>query len=313
MDDHIPTLLAFHPSVRFHEDESWSSGRIILQDKASCFPAAVLSPPAEDGAYVIDATAAPGNKTTHLSALMQNRGKLFAFERDKKRFATLRTMIAKAHCTNVEPINTDFLTTDPSDERFGRVTHILLDPSCSGSGIVNRLDYLLGDDEQQDDDGEDARLAKLASFQLMMIRHAMKFRGVQKIVYSTCSVHEVENEEVVAQALASPEALAGKFTLCPRKSVLPSWSRRGLSAKLGESDADAVIRCSPNEDHTNGFFVSCFAKNSLVATQSPSTKRIRPSNKVEPSENFQVDETHTEGPERKKKRKARKTKSNIIK
>ncbi len=110
MDDHIPTLLAFHPSVRFHEDESWSSGRIILQDKASCFPAAVLSPPAEDGAYVIDATAAPGNKTTHLSALMQNRGKVGTSfstrrcrssqstppaERDKKRFATLRTMIAK--------------------------------------------------------------------------------------------------------------------------------------------------------------------------------------------------------------------------
>lgn len=31
--------------------------------------------------------------------------------------------------------------------------------------------------EEQDNDGEDARLAKLASFQLMMIRHAMKCTG----------------------------------------------------------------------------------------------------------------------------------------
>lgn len=71
----------------------------------------------------------------------------------------------------------------------------LLDPSCSGSGIVNRLDYLLEDGmsagkefgcvgqltsnccsvaEPEADDVKAERLDKLASFQLQMIRHAMK-------------------------------------------------------------------------------------------------------------------------------------------
>lgn len=72
-------------------------------------------------------------------------------------------MLSKAGCTNVTPINADFLMMDPSEPQFSSVTHMcvrsllfnsptadnlytarprLLDPSCSGSGIVNRLDHL---------------------------------------------------------------------------------------------------------------------------------------------------------------------------
>lgn len=84
---------------------------------------------------------------------------LYAFERDRKRFGTLTMMLSKANCKNVEPLNLDFLTVDPLDSKFAKVTHMyvpssslipwltqlasLLDPSCSGSGIVNRLDHLL--------------------------------------------------------------------------------------------------------------------------------------------------------------------------
>jgi 16S rRNA C967 or C1407 C5-methylase (RsmB/RsmF family) len=75
-DTHVPDLLSFSPTVQFHDDPTYKSGKIILQDKASCFPAIVLAPPARDNAVVIDATAAPGNKTSHLSALMQNKGKV---------------------------------------------------------------------------------------------------------------------------------------------------------------------------------------------------------------------------------------------
>ena len=75
-DSHIPNLLAFNPTVQLNDDPSYLSGKLIFQDKASCFPAFVLDPPHGDNAIVIDATAAPGNKTSHLSALMQNRGQV---------------------------------------------------------------------------------------------------------------------------------------------------------------------------------------------------------------------------------------------
>ncbi|THG98187.1 hypothetical protein EW026_g3957 [Hermanssonia centrifuga] len=142
-DQHIPDLLLFPPDTQFVDDPLLHTGKIILQDKASCFPAYILAPPAANGTVVIDATAAPGNKTSHLCALMKNKGKLYAFERDRKRFATLQTMLNRAKCRNTEPINADFLTIAPDDEKYATATHILLDPSCSGSGIVNRLDHLL--------------------------------------------------------------------------------------------------------------------------------------------------------------------------
>lgn len=73
-DEHIPNLLLFPPDTQFVNDPLYQEGKIILQDKASCFPAYVLSPPANKGTVAIDATAAPGNKTSHLAALMQNKG-----------------------------------------------------------------------------------------------------------------------------------------------------------------------------------------------------------------------------------------------
>jgi 25S rRNA (cytosine2278-C5)-methyltransferase len=75
-DLHVPNLLLFSPQTTFTNDPLYLSGKIILQDKASCFPAIVLAPPATDESVVIDATAAPGNKTAHLSALMENKGKV---------------------------------------------------------------------------------------------------------------------------------------------------------------------------------------------------------------------------------------------
>ncbi|KAF8222089.1 S-adenosyl-L-methionine-dependent methyltransferase [Tricholoma matsutake] len=259
-DVHIPNLLAFPPKTAFHNDPAYLTGKIILQDKASCFPAVILDPPARDDAVVIDATAAPGNKTSHLSALMRNRGKLYAFERDKRRFATLNTLLARAGCKNVETVNVDFLTINPSDAKYQNVTHILLDPSCSGSGIVNRLDYLL-DTEPEIEGHQDDRLIKLAAFQLMMVKHAMQFPGVQKIVYSTCSIHATENEAVVRDSLSSDEAARGRFSLAPSDQVLPQWHRRGLADVLeSPSQTASLVRCSPGDDATNGFFVSCFVR-----------------------------------------------------
>lgn len=263
-DTHIENLLLFPPQARLIDTPEYSDGRIILQDKASCFPAFVLAPPAHPKSVIIDATAAPGNKTSHLSALMGNQGKIFAFERDRKRFGTLKTMLARAGCSNVETLNVDFLTTDVSGEKYAYVTHILLDPSCSGSGIINRLDHLVESEAEGSSVAHAERLMKLATFQLQMLRHAMKFPRIEKIVYSTCSIHPEENEQVVAAALRSTEAIAGGFRLAPRSAVLPEWPRRGQSGNLDDAATEAVLRCSPEEDSTNGFFVSCFIRHSGV-------------------------------------------------
>jgi len=112
------------------------SGAVILQDKASCFPAAALLadlPPDWRG-DVLDACAAPGNKTTHAAALLGTRGKVHAFDRDARRLAILEKRVAAAGAADaVAAILGDFLAVDAAS--FPAARAVLVDPSCSGSGM----------------------------------------------------------------------------------------------------------------------------------------------------------------------------------
>lgn len=131
-DMHIPELLVFSPKTDFHEHFLYKAGHIILQDKASCLPAYLLNPP--PGSHVIDACAAPGNKSSHLAAIMKNKGRLFAFDLDAKRLTTMSTLLLRAGITCQQLANQDFLKVDPENPQYKDVEYMLLDPSCSGSG-----------------------------------------------------------------------------------------------------------------------------------------------------------------------------------
>lgn len=147
IDPHVPGLLAITPGVDLTRTDAYGAGEIILQDKASCFPAYLLDPHVADG-DVIDACAAPGNKTTHLAAIIHEHRPehgshpqtVFAFEKDSRRALTLEKMVKIAgsrKSTRIGP-GQDFLQVDPMSEKYEGVGALLLDPSCSGSGIVGR-------------------------------------------------------------------------------------------------------------------------------------------------------------------------------
>lgn len=147
IDEHVPNLVAISPNFEILKTSAYKSGEIILQDKASCFPAYLLDPHADDG-DIIDSCAAPGNKTTHLAAIVSSQAqkadgrpaRVFAFERNPHRAKTLETMVNLAGGDEVIHISgrQDFLRVDPDDRLYKDVGYLLLDPSCSGSGIVDR-------------------------------------------------------------------------------------------------------------------------------------------------------------------------------
>ncbi|KAL0086074.1 S-adenosyl-L-methionine-dependent methyltransferase [Phycomyces blakesleeanus] len=262
-DLHLNDLLVMSPKTDLHIHPLYVSGQIILQDKASCFPAHVCQ--ATPGAHAIDACAAPGNKTSHLSALMKNTGQIWAFDLDSRRLDLLKRLTTKAGCKNITPVHGSFLETDPKDPKFANVEYLLLDPSCSGSGIISRLDHLVDDEDEQEDNeaaeqSREDRLTNLSEFQTSIIQHALKFPKAKRVVYSTCSIHAQENERVVKEVLESnPE-----FELASRDTVLPTWERRGIPEEMDGNTgrADAVVRTIPAEDLTNGFFVACFVRKS---------------------------------------------------
>jgi putative methyltransferase len=106
LDEHIPNLIAFPvSSLNLPKFEPYRDSRFIAQDKASCMPAFLLlqgltRTSSGTDEVVIDATSAPGNKTSYAAATLCRfgRGQVYAFERDSKRYSLLRQMLSKAGC-----------------------------------------------------------------------------------------------------------------------------------------------------------------------------------------------------------------------
>ncbi|KAJ5238344.1 hypothetical protein N7468_002963 [Penicillium chermesinum] len=152
VDPNIPDLIAIPYGADITSTPAYKKGEIILQDKASCFPAYLLlgnvSPQNPWQGDLVDGCAAPGNKTTHMASILAKqketkpRNQIFSMDASKPRSKILQKMVSLASSDSTVTIlpGQDFLALDPTEERFANVTGLLLDPSCSGSGIVGRDD-----------------------------------------------------------------------------------------------------------------------------------------------------------------------------
>ncbi|KAF8562891.1 hypothetical protein P879_11781 [Paragonimus westermani] len=227
LDYHLPhDLLVFPPGTCLLKLPSFISHGLLIQDKASCIPTEILL--SNPDADVIDACAAPGNKTLQLIPMLSSKATLFAIDRDPSRFRRLcdhlktsgvcRLTISGPAVPNFEytkmaagigakqpqvvALCADFLSLDPQDPKFCRVESILLDPSCSGSGLSMRqpdgsfppsssTNISSQTAVSSDFVGEESsrRLKRLANLQAQLLRHALSFPSVNRVVYSTCSVH----------------------------------------------------------------------------------------------------------------------------
>ncbi|KAK9494269.1 S-adenosyl-L-methionine-dependent methyltransferase [Lipomyces doorenjongii] len=257
--------------------QAYQRGELILQDRASCFPAIILSP--MSGETVIDACAAPGNKTTHLAAIMGNIGKVIAYELNPDRAKVLQRMVKRAGASIVRVENRDFTGAVPAE--WEDVTKVMCDPSCSGSGIFRKEGFAItvsGDEtEEQEKDGEDTsgdalakRLLNLSIFQTQIMKHALtRFPKATRVVYSTCSIHAEENEDVVRKLLTDPEIAKLGWRAMGRENVIPTWHRRGWRDRFQgmewpqtpEEIAEGCVRAEPIVDGGIGFFVAGFERN----------------------------------------------------
>ncbi|XP_021738937.1 probable 28S rRNA (cytosine-C(5))-methyltransferase [Chenopodium quinoa] len=250
-DDLVPDLLILPHGVDLHDHPLVTSGSVFLQGKASSMVAVALGP--QPGWQVLDACSAPGNKTAHLAALMKGKGKIVACELNADRVELLQKTINVAGAKNVEVHHGNFLNIDPEDPAYSKLRAILLDPSCSGSGTAaERLDHLLPSHMNNKAGVSDViRLTNLSAFQKKALKHALSFPTVERIVYSTCSIHQLENEDVIKSVL--PTALKNGFELA---TPFPQWSRRGLPVFEG---SEHVLRMDPVEDK-EGFFIALFVR-----------------------------------------------------
>ena len=118
-------------------------------------------------------------------------------------------------------------------------------------------------DEKSEDEIPVERLEHLSKFQITILKHAFKFPKVKRILYSTCSLHEKENEQVVEEVISS---VSQNFKM---RLLLPDWSERGVG---GYEHAHCCLRMSHDSALTNGFFVACFERKGNGERQSNGTE-----------------------------------------
>jgi ribosomal RNA methyltransferase Nop2 len=109
------------------------SGHYMLQAASSFLPVIALSPQPHE--RVLDMASAPGGKTTHMAALMQNTGIIFANDTNKARTKSLTANVHRLGCKNVVVCSYDGREFPKVMGGFDRV---LLDAPCSGTGVISK-------------------------------------------------------------------------------------------------------------------------------------------------------------------------------
>ena len=215
----------------------YNKGKIYMQSLSSMFPPIILNP--KQNMDILDMTAAPGGKTTQIAALVENKSRITAVEMNKIRAERLKYNIEKQGATSVYIMNQDARKIDD----FFSFDSILLDAPCSGSGTIFLEDLKLNEKFTE------KLIEKSIKTQKALLKKAINIlKKGSEMVYSTCSILQEENENIILEALKTNkvELVEIKFNGIEDLPKLPSKIK-------------GTLCILPNEEY-EGFFVAKLRK-----------------------------------------------------
>ena len=221
-------------------------GYYYLQNKASMYPPIILNPSPNE--TVIDMCAAPGGKSTHLSQIMNNKGKLILIEKNLKRIPALQINMRRMGALNTIVINMD--ASNILDLGL-KADKILLDAPCTGEGLIRQ-------DPSRKTSKRFKDLKIMSKIQINLLRtglNSLKKGG--KLLYSTCSIAPEENELVVDRIITEMDDIS-------IKEIPKRYGECGLT-NLNDINLDKSLKHSqriyPHLHDTIGFFLCLLEKN----------------------------------------------------
>ena len=174
-------------SLKIYED-----GYIYMQSLSSMLPAIILSPKPNEN--ILDMTAAPGGKTTQISALSGNLALVTACEKNKIRADRLKYNVEKQGANKVNIMITDARKLS----NYFSFDKVLLDAPCSGSGTISVYD------ENLEKYFTEELITRSAKTQYDLLQKAVSvLKSGHEMIYSTCSILEEENENNIRKILSS--------------------------------------------------------------------------------------------------------------
>ncbi len=174
------------------ESESFRDGLFHVQSEASQIIARMLAP--APGATVVDCSAAPGGKATHLVELVGGRGQVIALDLNLAGLRKTRGVGERLGHTNLFFARADVANAIPL--RPASFDRVLLDAPCTGTGTLRQHPEIRWRLKPTDP-------SRMAVLQLAMLRNAAALlRPGGAIVYSVCSLMPEEGRAVVTEFLA---------------------------------------------------------------------------------------------------------------
>lgn len=239
-------LQVFESAVPLGATPEYLAGHYIIQAASSFLPVMALAP--QPNERILDMAAAPGGKTTHISALMRNTGAIFANDANRRRAKGLIGNIHRLGCKNTIVSNLDAKEAFP--KILGGFDRVLLDAPCSGTGVIGKDASVKTSKTERDFLALPHMQKQLLLAAIDSTDHASKTGGY--IVYSTCSVTVEENEGVV------------QYVLRKRPNVrivdtgLGTFGSEGFKKYMNKRFDERMSmtrRYFPHRENVDGFFV----------------------------------------------------------
>ncbi|HEX4596292.1 MAG TPA: RsmB/NOP family class I SAM-dependent RNA methyltransferase [Burkholderiaceae bacterium] len=222
----------------------YKDGRIEVQDEGSQLVARLTAP--RRGSMVVDFCAGAGGKTLAIGSQMKSTGRIYALDVNAKRLAGLGPRLARSGLSNVQPVAIRSAGDVRVKRLAGKIDRVVVDAPCSGSGTLRRNPDL----KWRFDESELERLTAVQSDVLRASARLVKRGG--RIVYATCSVLSVENQDIVSNFLTEhPE-----FSLMSAADVLQG---QGIAIDDAQRFAPWLVML-PHIHETDGFFAAVLEK-----------------------------------------------------
>jgi 16S rRNA (cytosine967-C5)-methyltransferase len=227
-------ILKYNGREDLFRHPAFQEGAFELQDISSQAVGLICAPQSNQTWW--DACAGEGGKLLHLSALMGNKGLVWATDRAAWRLDKLKRRAARARVFNCRTRVWNGGENLPTKTRFDGV---LVDAPCSGIGTWQRNPHARWTTTPQD-------VSELAEVQKRLVRHvapAVKPGG--KLIYAVCSLARSETTEVAQSFLAEHPFFETIPTTNPLAPDLPS---------------SAQLWLWPQQFGGNGMFISAWSR-----------------------------------------------------
>ena len=229
---YLPDALICESVRDYLRTDAFREGLFSVQDSASQLCVHALQP--QPGETLLDLCAAPGGKSILAAQMMGCKGKVLSFDLHPHRADLIRKSAEKMGVTNLETAAAD--STVLNETLRNSADAIICDVPCSGIGIIRKKPDIRYK-KQEDADG-------LPKIQLQILLNALDYlKPGGRVVYSTCTVLEEENQCVLREALA----IRNDCEL--EEFVLP-----------GIGQVNGAITLWPQTHGTDGFFLARIKK-----------------------------------------------------